>query len=806
MTDFRSYKKSPKDPNHQDMPEELQQAILDILNQCDREDFEIRRQQIRIWKKYEKFWHGIQYVFWSETQNDWLSPVDGLNTNNSSQDENREGSEGVFYDYVMNVYRAYGESIIAALAAQIPAIRFPPDDADDEADRLTSKTYSKISDLIDRHNSAKIIFFNALFALWNQGIVCAYHYSKTDPKYGMLKTPIYKPHIYCKDCGYEALSSEELDCPNCFENYDSQSNSFGVDFTGNSYSDSSDSELDPNISDPGQIPNQIPNQQPKKLTESVVLEGFKEDQPKARVQIEIFGPMFVKIPAYAKNQEQCGYLLNSTDQPKSLLKDVFCFDKKTKKFNSDLARKIDASNADYDMYERIGRAPSSFTYVNNYDNADLSTVRRGWFRPFEYQRLGDDRAELRDKLYELFPEGLYACFVGQETFIEAREECLDHYWTIGKCGLSTYIHSDPMGQPLIPAQEMKNTITNLTIETIEQGIPDTYADPEVLDFGDYGQHERRPGVTYPATPKPGTNLRDSFYEGPRATLSGDVAKFENQNQQDSQFLVAAFPSIYGGPQEAESRTASEYNMSRQMALQRLSITWTYLTDFWARMKEKCVRLYIENLVEDEKFVTKDESDNYVNVWIRKSELMGKVGTVEPEGSETFPVTMAQKQSTILQLLQMGNPDINAVILDPENVPLVFDAAGFPEIKLPADNQRVKQVNENQYMIKTGQVIAIEPLLDDDLIHINTAKNFLVSDDGQDLKNSNIPAYQAIMQHILMHQTNIQTQQLQQQIASGASQRQNPVNGQNPENSPAPKPDIKPVNGTPAQQNPGVQIQ
>jgi hypothetical protein len=105
---------------------------------------------------------------------------------------------------------------------------------------------------------------------------------------------------------------------------------------------------------------------------------------------------------------------------------------------------------------------------------------------------------------------------------------MDKYWTIGKGGLSTYIHSDPLGQPLVPLQEMRNVTVNLALETIEQGISTVYADPEVLDFEGYSKQEVRPGMTVPAKAKPGTKLGDSFYEGPKATLSKDVTVFEKQ--------------------------------------------------------------------------------------------------------------------------------------------------------------------------------------------------------------------------------------------------------------------------------------
>lgn len=693
-----------KDLNNEKLPENLQKALLDIVHQEEKQDAYIRKQQIRIWKKYERFWHGVQYIWWSETQQDWLSPID-TRWDNSDQ-ANREGAEGPFYDYVVNIYKAHGESIIAALAAQIPTVRFPPDDADNEDDLVTSKVYAKISDLIDRHNQSKMTLLTALLCLWNQGLVAAYHAPRADKVFGNVKIPIYGKA--CSNCGYTSDDDTEENCPDCPP--------VSVPETGET------------IQSP--------------LLESVI--GFSES-PKSRVLIDLFGPLFVKVPYFTRSQKDFGYLHLVIDQPISLLKSIF----------PQIADKIDNSHTDADTYERVARSPSTFAYAIN-DQTYLGTLKRCWIRPWEFELLSDAYEEEKKELYKRFPDGCYVAFIG-DVYAESRNEELDKYWTIGKAGLSTYIHADPLGQPLVPLQEIKNVMVNLTLETVEQGIPTTYADTEVLDFEDYSRHEIRPGMVYPIKPKPGQKISDSFYEGSRATLSKDVTNLEQQGNSDAQFVVGSFPSIYGGPSEASSRTAAEYNMSRQMALQRLSITWTFLTHWWARLKDKCVRLYVENVIADERYVVR-EKNNYVNVWIRQSELRGKVGEVEPEGAETFPTSIAQKQALLMQLMQLNNDFVNAAIFDPENRKIIADALAFPELHIPDEDQRIKQMREIQVMLGTGetpgQPVMIEPEVDSDEVHIKTAKDWAVSEYGLDAKVTNPEGYQFIIQHIQQHQQNM----------------------------------------------------
>ncbi len=718
--------------NNENLPQNLQDAFAEIIRQVEKEDDNVRKQQIRQWKKNDRFWHGIQYIFWSETQQDWIAPI---NTRWDDLTANREEADGPFYDYVVNIYKAHGESIIAALSAQVPAVRFPPDDANNEDDLQTAKTYDKVADLIQRHNQSKMIILQALLALWNQGLVFAYHAPKADKAFGNVQIPNYETADECQQCGW---SNEAEKSQNSYAN----SVKNGEDTAEEAKSQETDGEDNPQEeqSEQGNDQENTPEgtcpQCGGPLASIPVLTGFS-DAPKTRVLIDIYNPLFVKVPYYARTQNECGYLGLAIDQPISLLKDLY----------DHIADKIEAESNLYDVYEKLGRAPSSYSYAI-IDNKNLRTLRRWWLRSYEYQRLGNEKSDEIKQLKKLFPDGAYVCFVG-DCYAESRNESVDKYWTIGKAGLSTYIHSDPMGQPLINEQEKVNVLDNLTLETIEQGISTVFADPEVLNFEDFSRHELRPGMFVPAKAKTGKTLSEGFYEGPKATLSKEVPMFREQIDKDAQFLVGSFPSIYGGPGEGSSRTAAEYDMSRQMALQRLSITWTMFAHWWARLIDKCVRIYIENLIGDEHYVSKNKN-NYVNVWIRQSELSGKVGDVEAEAAETFPVTLGQKQSLLFKLISLNNDLINAALFSVENRKIISEVLSFPELTIPDEAQRTKQMRETQLMLEKGQMVPIEPLIDDNDVHIEVLRDYMASDYGADAKSNNPQGYQLLMDHLQSH--------------------------------------------------------
>lgn len=680
--------------DNEKLPKELVDCLKWLVDQYEKEDAWVRKQQIKLWKKNDEFWHGIQFIFWSESRQDWISPTD---TRWFQQEEGREEAEGPFYDFVANIYKAHGEAIIAALSSQIPSVRFPPDDADDDDDISTSQVYAKIADLIQRHNKFKITFLRALFTMWNQGIVCAYHASRSDKAFGEINIPNYKKSLTCPNCENEKPVDEEesfegTPCPTCGE--------------------------------------------PMKFTP--VLDSF-DKAPKSRVMIDLFGPLFVKVSYQVSEQKETPYLILNQGRHKAFLKHIF----------PHCSEAIDEDKGEQGLYEKMARTPSSYSSYNTIDeNRELMTHKRAWLRYWAFESLSEDKKEEKKKLQKLFPNGARVEFVGTK-YACSRDEDLDKHWTIGQCGLSQFIHCDPMGQSLIPIQEITNVHLNLTEETIEHGIPSGFADPGVLDFEVYSRHEARPGMVYPARPRTGQPLSAAFYEGSRATLSKEVAGFSKQLEQLGQFVTGSFPSIYGGAAEGKSRTASEYNMSRQMALQRLQIAWSLLTDWVARLMEKCVHLYVENMIEDEHYVVKDDQNDYINVWIRRAELTGHVGEVESEGSESFPMSQPQKQSMLMKLIELNNDFLNTALYMPENRKLLADYLGNPDFKIPGEIQWSKAAREIKEMNR-GMPVQVDSLVDDHSIHAETHRNYLVDGPGLELKKSKPQIYALHAQHLQQH--------------------------------------------------------
>src|SRR5258706_16428952 len=107
------------------VPEEIQKLLKLVADHFDAEDRSVRERQIRTWRQLKLYWAGITNIWYSEVAHDWRI-WDGLVDN--------ESEESQFYNKPINVFRAYLESIIAALSVSVPSIKCSPDDADNPLD------------------------------------------------------------------------------------------------------------------------------------------------------------------------------------------------------------------------------------------------------------------------------------------------------------------------------------------------------------------------------------------------------------------------------------------------------------------------------------------------------------------------------------------------------------------------------------------------------------------------------------------------------------------------------------------------
>lgn len=726
--------------------DEISSLLKTVAEHFDKEDRMTRERQIRHWRRLKLYWNNFSQVYWSEKAQDYR--IYNGNTNSANNDQD-------YYDKPINVFKAFLETIIAALSIQIPAVKCVPDDAENILDTETAKAGNKISELIYKHNDVMFLWLHALYIYCTEGLIACYNYSKEDKEYGTYDKSNYKEEeidaYVCPHCGArvpeEMMETDEFDpegvsCIECEES------------------------LNPDL-------------QKSKLKVRRLVGTTKE--PKSRVCLEVYGGLYIKVANYAKKQKDTPYLIFSYET--HYANALEC--------HPDLRNKFPhggwSNSGVNDPYEQQGRLNPQYRGEFPEENV---TVKNCWLRPSSFNILPK---EDYDKLKKKFPDGAKFVMVN-DIPADYENEALDDHWTLTQNPMSDFLNHDPLGELLTNVQDIINDLISLTLQTIEHGIEQTWADPAVVNFNAQRQIEAMPGTITPTKPVAGSrNIAEAFHSTKSAALAPEVVSFYKIIQELGQFVSGALPSIFGGNQGAgSSRTASEYAMSKGMALQRLQTPWRMMTIWWKTIFSKAIPMYMKNMVDDERIVEKNDMGKFINVFIRKSAVGGSIGSIELEPDEKLPVSDEQQADMIMQLMALNNEEITAALMDPENLPYIAKVIKIPEFHLPGEEDREKQYEEIDELVNSAPIppdaesihlyeqakatgnpgavepqeqpsVEIDPDVDNHQIEATICKGWLISAAGRLAKKENPDGYKNVLLHMKAHLTEVAKQMQVQQL-------------------------------------------
>lgn len=729
--------------------------IQDILAMRDhfwQEDTATRQLLLQKWRRLKFFWNNITNVWYDSVAHDWRI-YDGGNTNGSEGDQE-------YYDQRINVFRAYLESIFAALSIVVPPVKAYPDDAENSSDIETAKAGDKIAGIIYRHNEAPMLWLHNLYIWGTEGLVCGYNYPKFDKKFGTYNVKEYEevPEIHqitkCPICEFEI--SDDILTPEMIKMQAEQAalmqqqmpvEQEQLDF-------SMESSVDMGMDEMMMGQEICPNCQQPMIPLIEQIEEIKlklvgdVDEPKGKIQLESYGGLNVKIPLYARKQEEVLYLFYCYETHWANAIELF------PKLHDKISKKVSGNQAGtFDSYEQWARL--STEYRGEYP-VNCVTIKHAWFKQAAYNILNEERAKHWKKKY---PNGVRASFVN-DLFGCAKEECLDEHWTLEYNPMADYLSNDPLGSLLTAVQEITNDLISLTKQTIEHGVGLTFVDPNIVDLNAYGQTEVVPGALIPSKAISGNKkLSDGFFEIKTATLSGEVMPFGQQIQSLAQLSSGAMPALFG---QMDSDTASQDSMSKNQAQSRLGMTWKTKCIWWKNYIGKAINMYIGIIQADERDVQKRDDGSFVNIVIKKSELAGKIGRIELEANENLPLSWAQRKDVIMQLLLSPNPGILQMMMQPENLPVLREAIGLDNFYVPGADDVDKQWAEIQQLIvstpmETGDPlnplapsIEVDILMDTHPIQYEICRKWCVSEVGQFYKYNHPDEYRNVLLHAKQH--------------------------------------------------------
>ncbi len=724
--------------NNEQLPERLQQALRRLVLELTTESDISRRAEIRRIKQAHQFWRGLQYLWWSDRDQNWHLPFEQKFTQESSLEDMPR------YEFVTNIYQAFGLSIIAVLSQDIPRVRFFPQSAESEADVSTAKGASEVSKLVEQNNRIGDLLVEEAFHLWTSGKVGAYvRYVVDGQRFG------FHPEA---ELGTRQVKIDAVwVCPNC-----------GAEMPANA--------------SPGPQTN-VPcatcgallleeNFVPEEII--TVPAGVRTVRvPNGQEVITMVGSLELKTPPWANEMHEYPFLQWNMEVHQARLRAAY----------PHAAQKIGAPIAvgESAQYERLARLEQSqggpLTEGGDY-NPNLITFQRTWLRPWGFYQL-DDKS-LRDELLALFPDGAYVAFAG-DVYCESRNENMDDHWRVmhampgdGSCG------RPGLGDVLISVQERFNTLSNLQIETYEYGIPPIYADSEVLDFDALQTQTAEPGAHYPAKAKAGQPLAAGFFQPAPARVPPDLAQHAAELMGPvAQFLTGAFPALFGGAMTNTS-TASGYAMARDQAMGRIGLVWRRMKFFHADVMLAAVDCFRKNRPGDVEVTLLGSGAAFESQWIRLADLKGNLFSY-PETEEQYPTLWSEQRAVLMQLMANPDPRLQAVLSDPSNLGLLKRLIGLDELAIPDEESRTKQYREIAQLLQEAPVehldsasgvrsvlpsIMPDEFTDNHAVELDACMRWFSSDAGQVAKISDPGGYANVRAHAQMHRKFLLAQQAQ----------------------------------------------
>jgi hypothetical protein len=749
---------SPFGLNNEQLPDRLQEALRRLVLQFSTESEPSRRQEIRRIKQAHQFWRGLQYLWWSERDQNWHLPFEQKLVNNSSVEDMPR------YEFVTNIYQAFGLSLVSVLSQDVPSVRFFPSSAQAEEDVAAAKAATEVASLVERNNRIGNLIVEEAFNLWTDGKVGAYvrfvvdgqrfgFHPETDVAAREVK--IGADTYVCPDCGAEQ-SAQGDEAPGANDGTQSQSASSS-----------------PAAARPSPVPPPPCRQCGALLTQEDFVAAETVTVPAAETRlrvpngqevITIVGGLELKTPPWANDMHEYPYIQWNMEVHQARLRAAYphAADK--------IGPPVASGAQEYERLARLAQSQGGPLTEGGDFNINLITFQRTWLRPWAFFAL-DDKS-LRDELLQLFPDGAYVALAG-DAYCESRNENMDDHWRV--------LHALPgdgssgrpaLGDSLISVQERFNTLSNLQIETYEYGIPPIYADSEVLDFDSLQSQTAEPGAHYPARAKPGQSLGAGFFQPEPAQVPPDLAQHAaNLMGPIAQFLTGAFPALFGGSM-TNNDTAAGYSMARDQAMGRIGLVWRRMKFFHADVMLLAVDCFRRNRPNDVEVTLLGAGAAFESKWIRLADLKGNLFSY-PETDEQYPTLWSQQRAVLLQLMNNPDPQIQAVLAHPENMALVKRMIGLEEFVIPDEESRTKQYREIAQMVGEAPVVkrhdasGIELMLpsimpdefaDNHATELEICMRWFSSDAGQLAKIEAPAGYANVRAHAMFHREYLMKQQ------------------------------------------------
>lgn len=418
--------------------------------------------------------------------------------------------------------------------------------------------------------------------------------------------------------------------------------------------------------------------------------------PKGCEQIDVYGALETKLPILAEKLDECQYCQLSIDTDITFMRARY----------PDVADKIVPSSgqgsgeSEYERLARISTKQGTRLMSQAGDTLVRSVVwQRTWLRPAAYTDIDD--VDTRKLIADRFPNGVMVSRAGS-VFCEAIPESMDDHFVLIHALPGDGMFRNGLGTALVSLQERYNDILDLIQDCLQHTIPVIWTAQAAADLQALGDTRNLYGRYLPIEPTGAGALNDSFFQEQGVEIPQYIIVMMKEFQTDlAQFLVGAFPAMFGGEAGMVGETAQGMLQQKNAALGVQGITWRALKDGYSNMMKQAV---LCSMNRNEQTISETVpggrgSRRPKSIQVNLMDLKGKFECY-PDTNEAFPETWDQKSAKVLQLALSGdrNPALAGMFTNPDNIFALDEAIGVEGLYFPQLAGRNRQLEENDELI------------------------------------------------------------------------------------------------------------
>lgn len=536
-------------------------------------------------------------------------------------------------------------------------------------------------------------------------------------------------------------------------------------------------------------------------SKSPVVDGYDERE-KGELFSTAFSPMEIKIRSRVKGgPKKWPYLVRAFREDVDTLNFIYP-DLDLKANGPGTSSSAPSNDASLRYQQMLARLPGNpygnqapfWATANEYSEAD---VVMGWIAPQMYR--GDK------ELLKKAPNGLMAVLVGDQ-LAEWRPEKLADVWTYEVYYPNVHsAYGDGMFDD-IPIQKGINQVGQLTMRHFEfDTIPlRLYDDSLILvDPNNIGNDPKKKFIPVNTTLERGLN--DAVRDLPAQTLSFDVNVLRQDLRQVDQTISGATD-----PRAGQIAGANTPYSAQILAVEQGQTLFLPSAKFNKDAVKDHVRIVLnlakKNWIDERTLSEIDQNTGrtswktFVGTDLSRGNWNVVVMDTDFKPKTRGEVMQAMAEGRNMGIDFLGSPKLRLKAFENLGIPADGDTVSTQARRA---SRVIEKFRTNQFTDPmTGQVIVPDPIIDDGMIQFAVFQEFLASDQGDDLHDSNFQAWEALKQYA---QTGLTMAAMRNQAFAGMGLPPTgppPPNGKPPQGgAPPPKPETAQAPVPPGQQQP-----